>query len=56
MRDYFERIAVAESLAELEDIIETAADDDWISTETYLNIYDAAVMKVKTGAAIAPVI
>lgn len=46
MNIYAERIDAAKSLEELENIIEEAADDDWITNEEYCRVYDYCVNRV----------
>lgn len=46
MSVYFSAIDRAESLADLDRIVELAADDDEITNKQYEQIYDRAFMKI----------
>ena len=48
MSAYAERIDSATTLEELENIIEEAADDEWITNEDYCAVYNCCVNRVLT--------
>lgn len=47
MSIYAERIDSAETMEELENIIEEAADDTWITNEDYFAVYNYCVNRAR---------
>lgn len=48
-QEYIKRIAEANSIAVLNDIVEEAANDETITNTEYQEVYDAALQAIRTA-------
>ena len=47
MHIYADAIAAAETLSDLEEIVEAAADDTWITNEDYFSVFTACAERAR---------